>query len=348
MAKVHIFLTGATGYIGGSVLDLLLEHKNHPRFDITALVRSEDKAQKLKNATGINIVVGSHQDIELVEDLASKADVIFSLADSDDLGLAKAQLKGSKKRYAVTGTPPVFIHMSGAAFLSDDSFGMYGPSNLIDDTDTAKIEAIPLTALHRNVDVELIQADQQGYVKTHIVVPGLLYGIASGKVADSGAQQTTNRLGWVLFSFVIERGEAGMLGEGMNEWSYVELSDVTNLVVLLFDSATERPLETSHGRDGFYFAENGSSSLYDMNQVVQHVLIKTGRAKTASQVPTTLSKEDISKHLPFPPLFLRVIGSNMVYKSSRSRSLGWNPIKSDKDFLESFREDVELIMSTLP
>ncbi|KAJ7598698.1 hypothetical protein C8J56DRAFT_1092384 [Mycena floridula] len=348
MAKIHIFLTGATGYIGGSVLSLLLEHKNHAQFDITALVRSENKAHKLKNATGINVVIGSYQDLELVEDLSSKADVVFSLADADDLELVKAQLKGSKKRYAITGAPPVFIHIVLWPFLGDDAFGMYGPKDPIDDIDIARIEAIPLTALHRNVDVELVQADQQGYVKTHIVVPGFIYGVATGKVAESGAQNMRNAIGSGLFSFVFKRGEAGMLGDGKNEYSHVEISEVSNLVVLVYDSAIERPSETSHGQEGFYFAEHGSSSLYDINQVAQHVLIKTGRAKTTSQVPTTLSKEDISKYLPFPSSFLRLIGSNTACKSSRSRSLGWHPVNSGKEFLESFHQDLELTASTFP
>ncbi|KAJ7581591.1 hypothetical protein C8J56DRAFT_895195 [Mycena floridula] len=348
MMKIHIFVIGATDYIGGSVLSRLLDHKNHAHFNITALVRSGDEALKLTNATGINVVVGSHQDLELVQDLSSKADVIFSLADPDNLELVKAQLKGSEKRYAVTGTPPLLIHISGVAFLDDDSFGMYGPTDLINDTDTAKIEAIPLTALHRNVDVELVQADQQGYVKTHIVVPGFIYGVATGKVAESGIQNTRNTIGVGFFSFAFERGEAGMLGDGKNECSHVEISEISNLVVLIYDSATMRPSETSHGREGFYFAENGSSSLYDINQVVQNVLIKTGRAKTTSQVPTTLSKEDISKYLPFPSIFLRAIGSNTACKSPRSRSLGWNPVKSHNEFLESFRKDIELMASAFP
>ncbi|KAJ7596376.1 hypothetical protein C8J56DRAFT_1011215 [Mycena floridula] len=343
MSRIPIFLAGATGYIGGSVLSILLEHKNRAQFDITAFVRSEDKAAKLKSATGVNVVVGSHQDLELVEDLASKADVVFSLADADDLELAKTMLKGSKKRYAATGTQPIFIHISGAAFLVDGSAGMYGPKEVVDDIETARIEAIPSTEFHRNVDVVIVEADQEGYVKTHIVVPGLIYGKAGGKVADSGVQNIRTAVFPTLCSFAFQRGEAGVIGEGKNEWSHVEISEVANLVVLLFTSAIERPSETAHGREGFYFGENGASSFYDMHKGVQQVLIKTGRAKTGLHVPTTLSQDEISKYMPFPPFFLRIMSGNAVCKSSKSRSLGWNPVKSQKDFMESLHEDLELI-----
>jgi len=76
--KTNIFLTGVTGYIGGSVLDRLLEHPNVASFEFTALVRSSEKAAKLK-ALGVNPVVGSLQDLEILEDLASKADIVLSM-----------------------------------------------------------------------------------------------------------------------------------------------------------------------------------------------------------------------------------------------------------------------------
>ncbi|KAJ7581529.1 hypothetical protein C8J56DRAFT_1102765 [Mycena floridula] len=352
--KVQIFLTGATGYIGGSILSLLLEHKNRAHFNITVLVRSEDKAEKIRNATGINVLVGTHQDVKLVEDLASKADVIFSLADTNDVELVKAQLKGSKTRYAITGIQTVFIHI--VRFLADESFGMYGPKTVIDDIEAEKIDSIPSTETNRKVDIELVRADQEGYVKTHIVAPGFIYGTARGIVAASGAQKTRNWVFPQLFSFAFERGEAGVLGEGKNQWAHDSFlrptsfnpSLVSNLVALVYDCAIERPSETGHGREGFYFAENGAMSLDDINQVIQQVLIKTGQAKPGSKVPTTLSQDEISKYMPGPPSFLRIVGSNTACKSSRSRSLGWKPVKTGKDFMESLGEDMELIDSSFP
>ena len=96
--KTNIFFTGATGtshlksrcipgsvsliyysegYIGGSVLSRLLKHPNAATFNITALVRSPEKAEKLK-ILGVNPVVGSHSDLALVEKLTAKADVVIA------------------------------------------------------------------------------------------------------------------------------------------------------------------------------------------------------------------------------------------------------------------------------
>jgi uncharacterized protein YbjT (DUF2867 family) len=67
-----------TGYIGGSVVARLLEHHDSNTFEITALVRSAEKATKIKTL-GIGTTVGSYSDLDKLEKLTSEADVIFSI-----------------------------------------------------------------------------------------------------------------------------------------------------------------------------------------------------------------------------------------------------------------------------
>lgn len=54
-----------------------LKHSNAASFNITTLVRSPEKAEKLK-AFGVNPVLGSHSDATLVEKLSAKADVVIA------------------------------------------------------------------------------------------------------------------------------------------------------------------------------------------------------------------------------------------------------------------------------
>lgn len=65
------------GYIGGAVLTRILQHPDRPRLDITALVRSPEKAEKLEKLD-ITPVLGSLQDTGRLEDLASKADIVVA------------------------------------------------------------------------------------------------------------------------------------------------------------------------------------------------------------------------------------------------------------------------------
>ena len=104
-------LTASSGYIGAAVTSRLLEHST-PNLKFSALVRSQDKADKLKSVLNCNIeaVVGDLSDSALVEKLASDADIVLSIASSDDLASIEAVLKGLKKRYETTGKLPTLIH----------------------------------------------------------------------------------------------------------------------------------------------------------------------------------------------------------------------------------------------
>lgn len=69
-----------TGYIGGPILSRFIERED-PNLSLTALVRSPEKVEKLRklNVRGLNLVIGSHNDVPLVERLVSEADVVFSM-----------------------------------------------------------------------------------------------------------------------------------------------------------------------------------------------------------------------------------------------------------------------------
>lgn len=67
-----------SGYIGGTVLLRFLTRSDAASLNITALVRSPDKAEQLK-ALGVNGVVGSFSDLSLIEKLASETDVVIAM-----------------------------------------------------------------------------------------------------------------------------------------------------------------------------------------------------------------------------------------------------------------------------
>lgn len=70
-------LLATIGYIGGAALTRILEHPKFNTFEVTALVRSQEKA-KLLETFGVKPVVGDLNDAELLESLAEKAHVVFS------------------------------------------------------------------------------------------------------------------------------------------------------------------------------------------------------------------------------------------------------------------------------
>jgi len=338
-SKTKIFITGATGYIGGSVLERLLDHPDAHNFEITTLVRSHEKAEGFKKF-GINTVVGSFSDTQLLEDLTAAADVVIDTVDADNLDAAKTMLRGFKRRFQETGKPIPFIHTSGTGLLVDNAAGLRTTDTIWDDANPDQLDQLPPTAPHRDVDLEIIQADKEGYVKGYIVAPSLIYGIASGKFVDAGLQNKHSIAIPLLVAASLGRGQAGIVGKGVNIWPNVHIDEVADLYIILFNAIHDNPDKVGHGRDGYYFGENGEHVLYDVSREVGRALVALG--KSSSEEPTTFTQEDLDKYFRGSSF----LGTNSRAKSNRSRSLGWQPKKTTKDFLASIKEEVEEMVRT--
>jgi uncharacterized protein YbjT (DUF2867 family) len=83
---LRILFTGATGYVGGSVLSVLLKQlkQQHGReeaenAEIVALTRSHERARKLAKLDMVSPVVGDQTDLGLLERLSREADIVFAL-----------------------------------------------------------------------------------------------------------------------------------------------------------------------------------------------------------------------------------------------------------------------------
>uniref|UniRef100_A0A8H7Y2Y4 NmrA-like domain-containing protein n=1 Tax=Psilocybe cubensis TaxID=181762 RepID=A0A8H7Y2Y4_PSICU len=225
--KINILMTGVTGYIGGSVLTRFLKRPDHKFFKITTLVRSPEKAEKLK-AHGVHAIVGTHDDSKVMESLAADQDVVIAMADADNLKATKAILSGLKIRHEETGTVPILIHTSGTVdigVLSDSAGGKFTGETIYDDANPDQIESLPDTQLHRNVDLEILRADKEGYIKSYIILPSTIWGEATGVMVDEGIQNPRSIQVPELIRASLARGRAGMVGEGKNLWPDVNIND---------------------------------------------------------------------------------------------------------------------------
>ncbi|KAH0162491.1 hypothetical protein KCU67_g5923, partial [Aureobasidium melanogenum] len=73
---MKLFVTGATGYIGGDALHVIVQA--HPdEYEITALVRNTDKgAQVAAEYPKVKLVYGDLDSSDLLEEESKKADVV--------------------------------------------------------------------------------------------------------------------------------------------------------------------------------------------------------------------------------------------------------------------------------
>ncbi|KAI0649350.1 NAD-P-binding protein [Trametes meyenii] len=336
---VNVFVVGATGYVGGSVLGLILEDQGSAAiYNVTALVRDADKAKKLEGF-GVNSVIGSLDDLDRLEAIASESDVIIECADADHIASTKAFLAGFKKRHEWTGKMPILIHTSGTAVLSDNAAGMFNTNTIYHDADREQMDTIAPTQPHRNVDLTVAAADKEaGYVKTYIVLPSTIYGLATGPLVDAGVVNPRSMQIPALIRASLVRKQAGMVGEGKNIHPNVHIDDVSHLYTAILEAALSGA-DVGHGREGFYFAENGEHTLLDIAQTIGAALKDMGRATSAE--PSTFTREELDKYFGGS----ESLGTNVRCRAERGRALGWTPLKTSEDMLLSIKPEIEDVLS---
>ncbi|KAI9439803.1 hypothetical protein H4582DRAFT_1812928, partial [Lactarius indigo] len=259
-------------------------------------------------------------------------------ADADDHKASKALLHGLKARYDKTGKVPVYIHTAlGLKFsgvLGDNAAGLHDTDIIYDDTDPEQIESLPDTAFHRLVDLEVVAADKEGqvefremrrkFVRTYIVLPSTIYGIATGNLFNLGISHPHSIQVPFAMKASLGRGEGGVIGEGKNIWPNVKMHERESLS-LRYRSFLNSSLE----------AELFEYKLYDLAKAYSQALYDLGKGK--SPEPTTFTAEEAY----FGGVWL---GSNSRCKAKRGRALGWKPTRTTKDFFNYVRSEIEAII----
>ncbi|KAG0652551.1 Aurachin B dehydrogenase [Hyphodiscus hymeniophilus] len=312
-----IFVTGATGYIGGDALYAL--YKKYPDFEYTALVRNSDSGAKVAaEYPKIHLVYGTLEDSDVLEAEAAKADIVIHTADSSDHeGAAKAIKAGLEKGHSAE-KPGYWLHTSGTGILcwKDMETKTYGeaPSQQpYDDLERVEeLTGLPDKAFHRDIDKIVLGASSSG-VKTAIVCPPTIYG------PGRGPGNKKSRQVYILARTTLEQGHASQLGKGLAEWDNVHVQDLSELFVLLVESAVsgkENP--EIWGEKGYFLAENGHHSWGQVAKEVAEAAHKQGYIKT-----TEVSVDPPNEEKGFESLSW---GLNSKGFAKRARKvLGWKP-----------------------
>ncbi|GBQ86850.1 NAD-dependent epimerase/dehydratase [Gluconacetobacter johannae DSM 13595] len=225
---MKIFVTGASGYIGGSVA-ALLAGKGH---EVRGLVRSPDKAAGVA-AHGIIPVMGTLDDAALLMAEARAADAVINAADSDHQGAVLALLAG------LAGSGKPFIHTSGTSLVGDEAMGE--PSDAIFTEDTP---VTPAPDKEHRVALNRLIVAAAPAVRTVVLCNSLIYGTTLGAPAQSVQIPP-------LVAQAKESGIARYIGRGLNIWSNVHIADMAELYLLALEKAPA---------GSFYYVENGEES----------------------------------------------------------------------------------------
>ncbi|KZW01417.1 NAD(P)-binding protein [Exidia glandulosa HHB12029] len=304
---------GASGYIGGAILVEL--RKKYPDAVITALVRSSANNDALRGAGANTIVHADTKDHAAVKDLVSNVDVVFNTADADNFELTKAVIDGLTERTKATGRRAILIHTSGAAELWDDGEGYANPTARVrSDAVEDDIASIPASALHRNVDDLVFEADRAGHLSGYIVAPSVVWGAGSGPI------HRTTFINGLYVSLAQAFKRAVVIGDGSNIMATVHVDDVVSLHLLLLERGlSEKDLQASPFAK-FYIASTYDQPTKDVIQVVTNFFHDKGLYPSAQLESLSLA-EAVKLH---PWAF--VIAKNTPMKAERARAVGWKPL----------------------
>lgn len=278
-----IFMTGGTGYIGGTVLDTIATQ--HPEYEIIALLRSEN-ANFVKKYPTIKIVQGDYDSFDIVAGAAAAADVVVHCGDSDHKPSIRAILSGLQQR-GTPSSPAFLIHLSGSGIVADwreeREHGTLNPKVWSDVADIESITNRPVGELHQHVDALIhdFSREHGDSVKTAIMCPPDIYGPGRGPgrtrtVYFPAFIAETKRLGYAFYS-----------GNGENTRSWVHIEDLARLYLRLVEAAVAGGNGADWGAQGYYFASTQEASQ-------KEVAIATGKILKRLNVPT----DDVPRSVP--------------------------------------------------
>jgi len=280
---LKIFVTGANGYIGGSVASALITDGHKVR----GLVRSKEKADAVA-AHGVDPVIGSLDDADLLQAEARAADAVVNAALSDHSGAVEALISG------LSGSGKPLIHSSGSSIVADLAMGE--PSDRIFDEMTP---IVPLAERTARVAIDQLVLTATG-IQSVVLCNSMIYGSALGSPAQSVQIPALVRQAKVS-------GVARYIGRGLNRWSNVHIADVAALYVLAIARAPA---------GSFMYVESGEEAL---GEIVRAIAAQLGLGPAQS-----ISAEEA---IAFWGRNLAVfsLGSNSRVRGNAAVSLGWLP-----------------------
>jgi nucleoside-diphosphate-sugar epimerase len=284
---LKIFVTGASGFIGGSIA----AHLARAGHQVRGLIRQPEHSAEL-HRLGIEPVTGTLDDRALLSAEAQAADAVVNAASSDHEGAVRALID------ALAGSGKVLLHTSGSSIVGDASGGEAGEARIYHE------DALPTPSADKAARVaidQLVLDAAQRDVRSAVLCNTLIYG--HGAVAGSASVQLPRLVRQAQKSGVVRH-----VGSGGNIWSNVHIDDVAELYRLALDKT---PAGT------FYFVESGEASFRDMSAAIARAM-KLG-------APQDWPLEDAKQKWGYE-MASYGLGSNSRVRGERARKLlDWQP-----------------------
>jgi nucleoside-diphosphate-sugar epimerase len=282
---MHIFLTGATGYVGSAVLQSLVRGGH----DVSALIRNPREATRA-SFFGTRPVVGNLSEPQTYAAVAETCDAIVHTAlEASTRGpqvdrQAVDALLGAASRRAARGQQAAVVYTSGVWVLGNTS----GQA-----AEDALVRPTPLVEWRPAHERLVLDAGREPLLRTVVVRPGIVYGGSRGIVAD--------------LLKTAANGLVRVVGDGRNHWACVHDRDLADLYLRV---------AVNPDASGIYHATD------EADERVADIVESVARhAKMKPDIRHVPIGEARAKMGPLAD----ALALNQIVRGPRARALGWAP-----------------------
>ena len=343
----NVFITGATGYIGGQILYELLNSSSHS-FNVTALVRSTEKAAKLQQATNnkVSTVIGNLDDCALMAEMVAKSDIIVNTANVDHVPSAKVL----SDVLAQSTSRKILIHTSGTSVIGDALDAKKSPTTKVysDSKNIDEINSLNQIQPHRPVDATVLDIhSRNNLVDTVIICPSTIYGVSNGFDNVLSIQVPT------IMRLAAKKGQPFTVYTGDYIWSNIHIRDLGNLYMLILEKLIKKediPVNKQGYYFGSYFLEN--EVVTEKPSYIEHtwrdVAIAVGEKLKARNVIDNVEVAEMQedevvtlKNDEFAPYYW---GTNSRSRGDNGKIIGWVPKFSGREeFSRAMDEEIDYL-----
>ncbi|KAF2718913.1 NAD(P)-binding protein [Polychaeton citri CBS 116435] len=276
----NILITGASGYLGGTVFEQLQQQQSASPLPahgkIYALVRNDDQAAKVQSLYGAEPLTLQLDDQAGITHalLARRISVVLYLIDAFR---ADAQLRFIEALAEVQrqhGVTAHFVHTSGAKLFS--SHADHPVDRPLADSD-GRLHAIQTAArpelepmqIALNTNNTIIAAAEARSVRSYIFIPCVVYGESTG----FGNRISIQTVAIVRAAKALRR--VYRVDQSRTSWPVSHVIDTAALYIqMLRGILTGEPLE--YGKQGYYLASSGTVAWDDLYSALARALAKRG------------------------------------------------------------------------
>ncbi|KAG9188593.1 hypothetical protein G6011_07298 [Alternaria panax] len=343
-----ILMTGASGYLGGSLLAQLHNTALPGNETIYALVRSQEQAEAVNKYDVLPLTLDWQDEKAITKSIVdAQIFVIYFLVDAVNSDMQIPLIKALGEVRMQTGREVHFLHTSGAKIFSEHA-GMPTDRNLFDTDpglyDLQKSCRPPHQVFTKavNTNITVIETAEKYRVRSYIFVPCIVYGEGKG---------FGNRISIQTVAVVKAAKGTGVVynvnPEG-HTWPVCHIDDNTKLYVELLKSIL-RNENPEYGRSGYYLASSGSVAWYDIyaamaKALANHRVVSSAVVKTADDA----AQDKMAQSLGCPKDMVAVqLGGKCTLEAKRAYKIGWSPDYEAEHIIKEADAEVEFILEHL-